>query len=146
MTVSVSTEHRRKTVAHGIKRVRSDTGRTEEDDDEEESSYSCGSDDPEAEGGVERGPGETGESSDEDSDLSTGTESEEEDENDSIFKVFFPKAIPFERINLCSLQAACAVCINGGSLSDPPDIPGLAHLLEHSKSVEPLIMDTLDKG
>jgi nardilysin len=109
----ISKKHRRKTVARGIKRVRSDTGRTEEDDDEEESSYSCGSDDPEAEGGVERGPGETGESSDEDSDLSTGTESEEEDEDDSIFK------------------AACAVCINGGSLSDPPDIPGLAHLLEH---------------
>ena len=30
------------------------------------------------------------------------------------------------------LQSACAVCINAGSLSDPSDIPGLAHLLEHS--------------
>ncbi|CAI8005905.1 Nardilysin [Geodia barretti] len=109
----ISKKHRRNTVARGIKRVRSDTGRTEEDDDEEESSYSCGSDDPEAEGGVERGPGETAESCDDDSDLSTGTDSEEEGEEDSIIK------------------AACSVCINGGSLSDPPDIPGLAHLLEH---------------
>ena len=33
-----------------------------------------------------------------------------------------------------SLQSACAVCINTGSLADPPDIPGLAHLLEHSKT------------
>jgi nardilysin len=113
VTVSVSAEHRRNTVARGIKRVRSDTGRTGEEHDEEESSHSCGSDDPEAEGGVERGPGETAESCDEDSDLSTGTDSEEEGEEDSIIK------------------AACSVCINGGSLSDPPDIPGLGHLLEH---------------
>ena len=88
MTVLVSAEHRRNTVARGIKRVRSDTGRTGEEDDEEESSHSCGSDDPEAEGGVERGPGETGESCDDDSDLSTGTDSEEEVEEDSIIKVF----------------------------------------------------------
>lgn len=33
-----------------------------------------------------------------------------------------------------SLQSACAVCVRAGSFSDPPDIPGLAHLLEHSKS------------
>ena len=32
------------------------------------------------------------------------------------------------------LQSACAVCVNVGSFSDPDDIPGLAHLLEHSES------------
>jgi len=28
-------------------------------------------------------------------------------------------------------MAACALCIKVGSFSDPPDIPGLAHFLEH---------------
>ena len=32
-----------------------------------------------------------------------------------------------------SLQAACGVCIKTGSFCDPPEIPGLAHLLEHSE-------------
>ena len=28
-------------------------------------------------------------------------------------------------------MAAASLCINVGSFSDPPDIPGLAHFLEH---------------
>lgn len=36
---------------------------------------------------------------------------------------------------LSYLQAACAVCIRVGSFHDPPEVPGLAHLLEHSKFV-----------
>lgn len=28
-------------------------------------------------------------------------------------------------------QAACALCVDVGSFSDPPEIPGLAHFLEH---------------
>ena len=32
-------------------------------------------------------------------------------------------------------QAACAVCVGVGSFSDPNDVPGLAHLLEHSKKM-----------
>lgn len=28
-------------------------------------------------------------------------------------------------------MAACALCVGVGSFSDPPDIPGLAHFLEH---------------
>ena len=31
------------------------------------------------------------------------------------------------------MQSACGLCINVGSFSDPIDVPGLAHLLEHSK-------------
>lgn len=31
------------------------------------------------------------------------------------------------------MQAACGLCVNVGSFSDPPDISGLAHLLEHSE-------------
>lgn len=31
-------------------------------------------------------------------------------------------------------QAAAALCIGVGSFSDPPDLPGLAHFLEHSES------------
>ena len=30
-------------------------------------------------------------------------------------------------------QAAAALCINVGSFSDPDDLPGLAHFLEHSE-------------
>lgn len=32
-----------------------------------------------------------------------------------------------------SMQAACGLCVNVGSFSDPPDISGLTHLLEHSE-------------
>ena len=32
-----------------------------------------------------------------------------------------------------SFQSAAALCIGVGSFSDPDDIPGLAHFLEHSK-------------
>ena len=31
------------------------------------------------------------------------------------------------------LQSAAALCIGVGSFSDPDDIPGFAHFLEHSK-------------
>ena len=30
-------------------------------------------------------------------------------------------------------QSAAALCISAGNFSDPEDIPGLAHFLEHSK-------------
>lgn len=29
------------------------------------------------------------------------------------------------------LQAACGLCVGVGSFSDPPEIPGMAHFLEH---------------
>lgn len=32
---------------------------------------------------------------------------------------------------LLSLQAAVGLCVGVGSFSDPPEIPGLAHFLEH---------------
>lgn len=28
-------------------------------------------------------------------------------------------------------QAACGLCVGVGSFSDPPEIPGMAHFLEH---------------
>ena len=41
------------------------------------------------------------------------------------------------KIRLFSLlfhfQSAAALCIGVGSFSDPEDIPGFAHFLEHSK-------------
>ena len=36
-------------------------------------------------------------------------------------------------VHLHVLQSACAVCIRVGSFCDPPEVPGLAHLVEHSK-------------
>ena len=73
---------------------------------------------------------EEGEESEEDSDGSEEMESEDEEGN--TFKVFTTiKMKPYTHMSSI-LQSACAVCINAGSLSDPPDIPGLAHLLEHS--------------
>lgn len=35
-----------------------------------------------------------------------------------------------------SYQAAAALCISVGSFSDPDDLPGLAHFLEHSESCD----------
>ena len=32
---------------------------------------------------------------------------------------------------LTSVQAACSLTIGVGSFSDPPEVPGLAHFLEH---------------
>lgn len=32
------------------------------------------------------------------------------------------------------VQAAAALCISVGSFSDPDDLPGFAHFLEHSES------------
>lgn len=34
-----------------------------------------------------------------------------------------------------NVQAAAALCVGIGSFSDPDDIPGFAHFLEHSKSI-----------
>ena len=31
-------------------------------------------------------------------------------------------------------QSVCGVCVGVGSFADPGDVPGLAHLLEHSTS------------
>lgn len=33
----------------------------------------------------------------------------------------------------CVSQSAAALCISVGSFSDPEDLPGLAHFLEHSE-------------
>ena len=37
----------------------------------------------------------------------------------------------------CSAQSACGVCIRTGSYCDPPEVAGLAHLLEHSELLSP---------
>jgi len=36
-------------------------------------------------------------------------------------------------MSVCVLQAAAALCISVGSFSDPDELPGLAHFLEHSE-------------
>ena len=38
----------------------------------------------------------------------------------------------FDLISL-PFQSAAALCVGVGSFSDPDDVPGLAHFLEHSK-------------
>ena len=33
------------------------------------------------------------------------------------------------------LQSAAGLCVGIGSFCDPPEVPGLAHFLEHSESL-----------
>ena len=48
--------------------------------------------------------------------------------------VHYLSVLLYYNINLYSIafQAAAALCVGIGSFSDPDDIPGLAHFLEHS--------------
>lgn len=52
----------------------------------------------------------------------------EEEEEDSQSSESFKVCLCFY------FQAAAALCISVGSFSDPEDLPGLAHFLEHSES------------
>lgn len=43
------------------------------------------------------------------------------------------------------LQAAAALCVGVGSFSDPDELPGLAHLVEHSKFTHPSGIRTIGR-
>uniref|UniRef100_A0A8C9XDQ8 Nardilysin convertase n=1 Tax=Sander lucioperca TaxID=283035 RepID=A0A8C9XDQ8_SANLU len=89
-----------------------DNAETEEGEDEE----------GEAKGEEE---GDSGEGSDEDE------EEDEEEEQDSDFDELDEDSAGRTKRGNSEKQAAAALCISVGSFSDPDDLPGLAHFLEH---------------
>ncbi|KAG7456549.1 hypothetical protein MATL_G00236980 [Megalops atlanticus] len=78
--------------------------------------------------------GEEEESGEEEGDSGEGTEEEEgeeEDEQDSDFEELDEDSEGKRKKGKSEKQSAAALCIGVGSFSDPNDLPGLAHFLEH---------------
>ncbi|KAM7409400.1 hypothetical protein PAMA_001060 [Pampus argenteus] len=69
--------------------------------------------------------GDSGEGSEEDE------EENEEEEQDSDFDELDEENAVKKKRGSSEKQAAAALCISVGSFSDPDDLPGLAHFLEH---------------
>uniref|UniRef100_A0A671VQP6 Nardilysin b (N-arginine dibasic convertase) n=1 Tax=Sparus aurata TaxID=8175 RepID=A0A671VQP6_SPAAU len=69
--------------------------------------------------------GDSGEGSEEDE------EEDEEEEQDSDFDELDEESAGKKKRGSSEKQAAAALCISVGSFSDPDDLPGLAHFLEH---------------
>ncbi|GLD69395.1 nardilysin, partial [Lates japonicus] len=69
--------------------------------------------------------GDSGEGSEEDE------EENEEEEQDSDFDELDEENVGKKKRGSSEKQAAAALCISVGSFSDPDDLPGLAHFLEH---------------
>ncbi|KAM8745435.1 nardilysin-like [Acanthopagrus schlegelii] len=69
--------------------------------------------------------GDSGEGSEEDE------EEDEEEEQDSDFDELDEESTGKNKRGSSEKQAAAALCISVGSFSDPDDLPGLAHFLEH---------------
>uniref|UniRef100_A0AAY4A7B4 Nardilysin a (N-arginine dibasic convertase) n=1 Tax=Denticeps clupeoides TaxID=299321 RepID=A0AAY4A7B4_9TELE len=111
----------------------------EDDEEEEEEEEEEGSGDEEEE---EEEEGDSGEGTDEETE-----EGEEEQDSDfeeldedhdarkkkacSEKQVIKVKFFFFVLFSLLLLQSAAALCVGVGSFSDPGDLPGLAHFLEH---------------
>uniref|UniRef100_A0A8C1P962 Nardilysin a (N-arginine dibasic convertase) n=1 Tax=Cyprinus carpio TaxID=7962 RepID=A0A8C1P962_CYPCA len=91
-------------------------GKTEDDEDSEEEEEEEGGEEEEEEGDSGEG---TDEESEEDGDSQDSDFEELDEDNDRKKKKGSEK------------QSAAALCIGVGSFSDPNDLPGLAHFLEH---------------
>uniref|UniRef100_A0A673XX40 Nardilysin b (N-arginine dibasic convertase) n=1 Tax=Salmo trutta TaxID=8032 RepID=A0A673XX40_SALTR len=75
-----------------------------------------------------------GEEAEEEGDSGEGTEEEDEDaeeEHDSDFEELDEEQEGKQKKGSSEKQSAAALCISVGSFSDPEDLPGLAHFLEH---------------
>ncbi|KAK6484771.1 nardilysin-like [Huso huso] len=91
------------------------------------------SDSEEEEGDSEEdGSGEE-DAAEEDGDSGEGTEESEhgEDEQDSDFEELEDESDLKKKKSCSEKQSAAALCVGVGSFSDPDDLPGLAHFLEH---------------
>ncbi|KAM4628663.1 nardilysin b [Polymixia lowei] len=74
------------------------------------------------------------EEEEEEGDSGEGTEEEEdngEEEEDSDFEELEEESEGKKKRGSSEKQSAAALCISVGSFSDPDDLPGLAHFLEH---------------
>nr|XP_020514530.1 nardilysin-like [Labrus bergylta] len=87
------------------------------------------------EDGREEGEGEREDDDEEEGDSGEGSEEDEEEdeeeEQDSDFDELDEDNAGKTKRGSSEKQAAAALCISVGSFSDPDDLPGLAHFLEH---------------
>ncbi|XP_064874929.1 nardilysin-like isoform X2 [Oncorhynchus nerka] len=82
---------------------------------------------------------ELGEEEEEEEDSGEGTEEESEEDEDDKDSDFEDDEDGGKRKKRHSeKQSAAALCVGIGSFSDPNDLPGLAHFLEHSEYLLPL--------
>ncbi|MGH0154319.1 UNVERIFIED_CONTAM: hypothetical protein FKN15_026778 [Acipenser sinensis] len=91
------------------------------------------SDSEEEEGDSEEDSSGEEEVAEEDGDSGEGTEEEsehEEDEQDSDFEELEDES-DVKKKSCSEKQSAAALCVGIGGFSDPDDLPGLAHFLEH---------------
>ncbi|CAB1324633.1 unnamed protein product [Coregonus sp. 'balchen'] len=82
----------------------------------------------------EEGASGGGEEEEEEGDSGEGTEEEDEDaeeEHDSDFEELDEEQEGKPKKGSSEKQSAAALCVSVGSFSDPEDLPGLAHFLEH---------------
>uniref|UniRef100_A0AAY4A2R5 Nardilysin n=1 Tax=Denticeps clupeoides TaxID=299321 RepID=A0AAY4A2R5_9TELE len=93
----------------------------EDDEEEEEEEEEEGSGDEEEE---EEEEGDSGEGTDEETE-------EGEEEQDSDFEELDEDHDARKKKACSEKQSAAALCVGVGSFSDPGDLPGLAHFLEH---------------
>ncbi|XP_044217327.1 nardilysin-like [Thunnus albacares] len=94
-----------------------------ENEENQGESDNDGEEDEEQDDGEEEG--DSGEGSEEDE------EENEEEEQDSDFDELDEENAGKKKRGSSEKQAAAALCISVGSFSDPDDLPGLAHFLEH---------------
>ncbi|XP_071342752.1 nardilysin-like [Trachinotus anak] len=94
-----------------------------------------GSENEEDKGETEDGDEEEEEEGEDEGDSGEGSEEDEEDneeeEQDSDFDELDEENTGKKKRGSSEKQAAAALCISVGSFSDPDDLPGLAHFLEH---------------
>ncbi|XP_058887819.1 nardilysin-like isoform X2 [Acipenser ruthenus] len=91
------------------------------------------SDSEEEEGDLEEDGSGDEDAAEEDGDSGEGTEESEhgEDEQDSDFEELEDESDLKKKKSCSEKQSAAALCVGVGSFSDPDDLPGLAHFLEH---------------
>lgn len=90
-----------------------------------------GEDSPETDGEEEEEEEECDEQRDSGEGSEEDEEEDEEQEQDSDFEELDEENTGRKKRGSSEKQAAAALCISVGSFSDPDDLPGLAHFLEH---------------
>uniref|UniRef100_A0A7N6BF20 Nardilysin a (N-arginine dibasic convertase) n=1 Tax=Anabas testudineus TaxID=64144 RepID=A0A7N6BF20_ANATE len=109
-----------------------DEDSAEEEEDEEEEEEEEDESEEETEGESEEGDDEEGSDNDEDNDKE-GKRIKGNAEKQVLLENFNEDALSASTMtwHLFVFQSAAALCVGVGSFSDPGDLPGLAHFLEH---------------
>ena len=93
--------------------------------------YSSAGEEDSEDGSEEEDVDEEGEEEEEGSESESDEESEMDPDSTESNGVDSGSTRKSKQIKEGERMAAAALCVNIGSFSDPPDLPGLAHFLEH---------------